>query len=184
MRDREFLEYFGGMRTNRSSNDRSGGKVSGQEMAGALADVLKEQSEKAQTRKGDGPRGRRNTPPVTWVAFVLLCAFSGYLWVGSPDWLLPAPPEPVSAALEDAGLRMEVFNQALLVEEFRDREGRLPNSLFEAGDPLSEVDYRVVNGQVYRLAAESETGRVEYTSSDSLELFLGDAAWTIKGGGP
>jgi len=79
---------------------------------------------------------------------------------------------------------MEVFNQALLVEEFRDREGRLPNSLFEAGDPLSEVDYRVVNGQVYRLAAESETGRVEYTSSDSLELFLGDAAWTIKGGGP
>jgi len=171
------------MSTNRSSKGSSGGKVSGQEMASALADVLKDQSEKSQSWKGVGSQRKRATSPVTWVAFLLLSSLSGYLWVGSPDWLQPAPPEAVSVALGDAGLRMEVFNQALLIEEFRDREGRLPNSLFEAGSPLSEVEYQVVDGQAYRLAATSEVGRVEYASADSLELFLGDAALRIRGGG-
>lgn len=51
------------------------------------------------------------------------------------------------------------------------------------GNPLSEVEYQVVNGQAYRLAAASETIRVEFASVDSLELFLGDAARIIRGEG-
>ena len=151
-------------------------------MADALADVMKEQSEKAQLRGERGPGGRRTTSSGTWVAFVILSVFAGYLWVGSPSWLLPTPPDPISPALGEAGLRMEVFHQALLVEEFRDQEGRLPNSLSEAGDPFSEVEYFRENGQSYRLAFAGAEGRVEYTSTDSLELFLGDAPQIIREG--
>lgn len=151
-------------------------------MADALADVLKDQGDKAKRRKEVASRRRRTTPPVTWVAFVLLSIISGYLWIGSPSWLHPAPPDPISPALEDAGLRMELFHQALLVEGFRSREGRLPNSLSEAGDPFSEVEYHQVNGQAYRLVSAGGLGRVEYASTDSLELFLGDAAQVIEAG--
>ena len=157
-------------------------RVSGKDMADALADVLKDQSEKAQRREVQGPRGKRTTATGTWVALIILSVFSAYLWVGSPSWLQPRAPDPISPALEDAGLRMEVFHQALLVEDFRDREGRLPNSLSEAGDPFSEVQYSRENGQIYRLAFGGTAGTVEYTSTDSLELFLGDAPSVIREG--
>ena len=152
-------------------------------MADALADVLSEQSEKAQLRGEMAPRGEKKTSSRTWVAFLLLSAFSGYLWIGSPAWLQPTPPDPISPALEEAGLRMEVFHQALLIEEFLDREGRLPNSLSEAGDPFSEVEYIRATGQEYRLAfTGSGVGTIEYASTDSLELFLGDAPQIIREG--
>ena len=158
-------------------------RVSGRDMADALADVLRDQSEKAQRREGQGPRGKRTTSAGSWVALIILSLFSAYLWFGSPSWLQPRAPDPISPALEDAGLRMEIFDQALLVEDFRDREGRLPNSLSEAGDPFSEVDYLRGDGQTYRLTAAGMSGTVEYTSTDSLELFLGDAPQVIRGGG-
>ena len=122
------------------------------------------------------------TSPRTWVAFLLLSVFSGYLWIGSPSWLQPTPPDPMAPALEEAGLRMEVFLQALLIEEFRDQEGRLPNSLSEAGDPFSEVEYIRGNSQDYRLTFAGPGGAVEYASTDSLELFLGDAPRIIREG--
>ena len=77
---------------------------------------------------------------------------------------------------------MEVFHQALLIEEFRDQEGRLPNSLSEAGDPFSEVEYIRGNGQDYRLTFAGPGGAVEYASTDSLELFLDDAPRIILEG--
>lgn len=159
------------------------GRVSGKDMADALADVLQEQSEKARRREEQGPRRKRSASSGKWVALVSLSIFSGYLWIGSPSWLQPAPPEPISPALVDAGIRMEIFDQALLVEDFRDREGRLPNSLSEAGDPFSEVDYVRGDGQTYRFTAAGTSGTVEYSSTDSLELFLGDAPRVIRGGG-
>ena len=158
-------------------------RVSGKDMADALADVLKDQSEKAQLRQKRGARGKKTTSTFTWVALIILSIFSAYLWVGSPSWLQPRAPDPISPALEDAGLRMEVFHQALLVEDFREREGRLPNSLSEAGDPFSEVDFVRGDGQTYRLTASGASGTVEYASIDSLELFLGDAPQVIRGGG-
>jgi hypothetical protein len=170
------------MNMNQNPKGSPAGPVSGKDMADALADVLKEQGEKAKRRKETKPRGKRTTSSATWVAFVLLSALSGYLWLGSPSWLEPAPPDPISPALEDAGLRMEVFHQALLVKEFRAQEGRLPNSLSEAGDPFSEVEYHQVNGQAYRLALAGGRVAVEYASNDSLELFLGDAVQVIKEG--
>jgi hypothetical protein len=149
-------------------------------MADALADVLHEQKTKAEIEKERAAQRKRGTSPFTWVAFVVLSAVSAYLWIVSPDWLHPEPPEPIPMILEDAGLRMEVFNVALQVEGYRDRVGRLPNSLEEAGNPVSSVEYRQVGSSAYQLAIAGPNVRVEYSSTDSLELFLGDAEQVIR----
>lgn len=156
--------------------------MSGREMADALADVLHEQKEKAESEKERAARQKRGTSPVTWVAFVVLSAVSAYLWIVSPAWLHPEPPEPIPMLLEDAGLRMEIFNVALKVEVYRDRVGRLPNSLEEAGDPFSSVEYRQLGSNVYRLSLAGPNVSIEYSSTEPLELFLGDAVQVIEEG--
>ncbi len=64
---------------------------------------------------------------------------------------------------------MEVFQQALLIEEFLENEGRLPNDLSEAGDPFSEVEYNRIDARAYRLGFAGQGGRVEYVSTEPLE---------------
>ena len=171
------------MTSDRKPKGPGEGRVSGKEMADALADVIKDQSEKAQAREAAAARTRRTSGPVTWVLFVVCSVFSAYLWIGSPQWLKPDPPGPVPAPLADAGLRMEVYNQAVLVEDFLEREGRLPNSLQEAGDPFSDVSYQRLDERTYLLALETESGAVRYESGRPLEAFLGDALQVIREGG-
>ena len=170
---------------NMSENPKGSpaGRVSGRDTADALAAVLRDQKEKAQSRL-DSPskRKKRKTSPATWVAFVVFAALSGYIWFVSPPWLYTAPPSP-SPALSDAGLRMEVLGQALLIEEFREAEGRLPNDLSEAGDPFSEVEYDRIDARDYRLRFSGRGGEVEYFSTESLDLFLGNSLQVIRQGG-
>ncbi|TFH66154.1 MAG: hypothetical protein E4G90_05030 [Gemmatimonadales bacterium] len=159
------------------------GRVSGKEMANVLADVLKDQNEKAKRRQDlPSDKKRRKTSPVTWVALVGFSIFSAYIWIVSPSWLDPAPPA-ISSTLADAGLRMEVFQQAVLIEEFLENEGRLPNDLSEAGDPFSAVDYNRIDARAYRLSFAGQGGRVEYVSTEPLDAFLGNSLQVIRQGG-
>lgn len=158
------------------------GRVSGKDMADALADVLRDQNEKARSRLDAPYEKKRKTSPATWVVFVACSVLLGYVWFASPSWLNTAPPV-LSPALAAAGLRMEVFGQALLIEEFREAEGRLPNDLSEAGDPYSEVEYYRVDAQDYRLRFAGRGGAVEYVSTESLEVFLGNSLQVIRDGG-
>lgn len=150
-------------------------------MADALADVMKDQNEKAKIRQA-GPSKKRKTSPATWMAFFILSALSAYVWFGSPPWLAPSPPS-LSPALADAGLRMEVFQQALLIEAFREVEGRLPSDLAEAGNALTEVEYDRIDALNYRLGLAGQTGAVEYVSTESLDAFLGNSLQVVRQGG-
>jgi len=157
-------------------------RVSGREMADALADVLKDQTKKGEER-GEAPPSRgRKTSPAVRIALIIFSVLSGYVWFGSPSWLAYAPPG-IPEALAEAGLRMEVFQQAVLVEEFLEDEDRLPNDLAEAGDPFTEVEYHKIDAQTFRLASSAGGQAVEYLSTESLEVFLGDAPQIIRGGG-
>jgi hypothetical protein len=80
-------------------------------------------------------------------------------------------------------MRMEIFQSALVVEEFLENQGRLPDGLEEAGEPEAEVQYEALDGETYRLSLAGPHGSLEYVSSDSLELFLGDAVQIIRTGG-
>ena len=177
--------YFLLMNTNGDGPNQPKGSGSGREIADALAEVLKDQSEKAKKRVATKPQPKKKTAPLTWGALVVFSAASAYIWLGSPSWLDPSPPAP-PPTLAEAGLRMEVFQEALLVEEFREREGRLPVDLAEAGDPDSEVAYARMDDGTYRLLLEGlsqSPAGVEYVSTDSLEGFLGNSLQTIHQGG-
>ena len=161
------------------------GRVSGREMADALADVLKEESEKARDRRETDEKkkkDRRGTGPGAWLAFGVFAVLAGYVWVGSPAWLDSSPP-PVPPPLLEAGMRMEIFQSALVVEEFLENRGRLPDDLGEAGEPDAEVQYEALDRETYRLSLAGPQGSLEHVSSDSLELFLGDAVQVIQTGG-
>lgn len=152
-------------------------------MADALADVLQEQKKKTEQHRATGVReGKKKSSPGTWIVLVLLVGLSGYVWIGSPAWL-PSGQPSIPPTLIEAGIRVEIFHEALRVESFLRDRGRLPKDLTEAGDPYAEVDYQQVDPATYRLAVAGPVGLVEYVSSDSLELFLGDAEQVIRTGG-
>lgn len=175
--------YFFSMSKQQNPKGSGSDRVSGKEMADALADVLQEQSKKSDGRQSSGGSGgKKKTSPAAWILLVLFSVFSGYIWLGSPSWLASGPPPPPPALVE-AGIRLEIFQEALLVEDFLNAEGRLPEDLNEAGDPYAEVEYQQVDPTTYRLALAGPEGIVEYVSRDSLELFLGDAEMVIRTGG-
>ncbi len=72
-------------------------------------------------------------------------------------------------------MRVEVTLQAMRINAFMEREGRLPTTLEEAGNAFAEVRYERDDGQRYRLALDQGDLHVEYVSGQSLEAFLGDA---------
>ena len=153
------------------------------DLASAIANVVQDQEEKAQVWAEVSGGEQRRTSPVVLAAFVLLSLVSMYLWFGSPSWLGPGPVSTVPRALADAGLRMEVFLAASNVEEYRALEGRLPNSLAEAGDVFSEVQYQRLDARRYRVWMAGMAEVIEFVSTDSLGLFLGDARQVILEGG-
>ncbi len=177
-----FPEYFRFMTENKTPQRPDRGRVSGADVAEALADVLKDQNQKAKDRLDASPRGKKKASPGTWAAFVLAMGLSGYVWIGSPSWLDTAP-SALPPALVEAGLRMEVFQHAVLIEEFREAEDRLPNDLSEAADASSEVEYDQIDAQNYRLTLASQDRTVEYVSTGSLEAFLGNSLQVIRHGG-
>jgi len=152
------------------------------EIAEAVAHVLEYQAEKARSLAEVQPPAERGFPLFRWLLFFVLLSVSLYLWFGSPAWLQPAPPPALPLAYEEAGLRMEIYHAALLVEDFREEEGRLPSTLGEAGDPFSELRYERLDARTYRLAGSTERLSLEYVSTEPLEAFLGDAPEVIRRG--
>jgi hypothetical protein len=153
-------------------------------MAGALADVMKQQADKAQSLKdAEAERKKpKKTSPVTWVLFAVLSVISAYVWIGSPEWL-ESGPAPVPPALAEAGLRMEVFEHALLVNDYLAASGRLPRDLSEAGIGETNVAYARVDEVRYRLELTGPLGSVQYDSDEPLDVFVGDALQVIRQGG-
>ena len=153
-------------------------------MAGALADVMQDQAQKIQSRQDvEAQRKKRKRPsPIRWVALVLLSAVLAYIWLGSPTWL-ESGPAPIPPALAEAGLRMEVFQQAVVVNQFLEQRGRLPQDISETGARASDVIFTPLNAQTFRLELSTPLGEVEYVSSQPLDEFLGNSFEVIRQGG-
>jgi hypothetical protein len=153
-------------------------------MAGALADVMEDQAQKAESiREVEARRkeGRKHGPGA-WILLILLLAVSAYIWIGSPAWL-EAGPEPLPENLVDAGLRVEVYQQALLVNAFIESNQRLPESLEDVIDGETRVTLTPLNGLDYRLEITGPGGPVDYVSTDPLDRFLGNSMQIIQQGG-
>jgi hypothetical protein len=154
---------------------------SGSEIADALADVLEHTAKRAEAEaSAEKPRDRSSA--FHWFGLGILTAISAYLWFGAPDWIQPEPPPPPTVQLEEAGLRLNLYLQAMRIERFRTAEGRLPASLVEAGDPISNIEYQRMDEGTYHLSGTSDNMVLGFTSTEPLETLLTDAMAVIRGG--
>ena len=90
-------------------------------------------------------------------------------------WLIPVPgfrasiPFPLAREEEEAALRLATWVQAQQVEAFRQRRGRLPDVLREAGEPLPGMTYERIDAGTYRLSGASEHMTVIWAPTDTLD---------------
>jgi hypothetical protein len=159
-------------------------RATGREFAEALDEVIRDQDKKAQARgrrEGDSGGRKKPSPPRAWLTLLGASVLSLFLWLGSPAWLGPGPLPQAPPRVVEAGLRVEVHSQAMRLQGFLQREGRLPGALTELGPPPPGMGYERLSPREFRLWMESGEIRVDYSSSESLEAFLGDARRTIVG---
>src|SRR5689334_19504917 len=137
--------------------------------------VLRTQADEAGARRAEADARRRQSGSrllmlVCTTIVVFVCV---YLYVEQPEWVFPVPPTPESVAVREASLRINVANAAQHIERFRQRMGRLPTSLTEAGAHESALEYEPGTTS-YRLAADMEGVRLVYDSNEPLGQFVGN----------
>jgi hypothetical protein len=145
----------------------------------ALEEVLRDQARREVLRdvayRRSGPSFRRRV-----ISAVLVVAALAV-------WFLPVPgirasiPFPLEAQEEQAGLKLATWVQAQQVEAFRQRRGRLPDVLREAGEPMPGMSYERVDAQTYRLSGATERIQIVWTSGDTLDTALRETVARLQG---
>jgi hypothetical protein len=147
----------------------------------AFDTVLKTQAEEreADVRAAEARRARAWSRPLVLICVAIVLFTGAYLWIERPEWVFPAPLPPESVAVEEAGLRISIANAAQHVERFRQRNGRLPETLAEAGAHPPGLRY-TVTGSDYRLEGERDGMLVAFASGEPLPAFLGNSFKVIS----
>ena len=139
------------------------------------ADEREAERQAAEARR----RGRGTSRFLMGACTTVLLLVAAYVFVERPDWIFPAPPQPESLAVREASLRISVANAAQHVERYRKQTGQLPLTLAQAGAPGTAIAYDRLTGG-YRLEAEVGEVRVTYSSSESLNRFVGNSFKVIS----
>lgn len=143
--------------------------------ARALAEVLREQDARAQaSQEAEARRSRRTR--IRRSALIAAWGLVIWIWVASPAWLRVAPPPRPTVAEEAEALRLHVFLQSQAIEAYRQRSGRLPYVLQEAGPPFRGLEYRRRDSRTYELQGRSERVVLRYHSEQPPLDFVGAAA--------
>ncbi|HEU5039927.1 MAG TPA: hypothetical protein VFT84_03840 [Gemmatimonadales bacterium] len=150
----------------------------------AFDTVLKAQAEEREARRQEEEArraARARSRPVMWACAAILLFVGTYLWVEQPDWVFPNKPLPESTAVKDAGLRIGMANAAQHIERYRQRNGRLPASLAEAGAHGDGLSYeRGATGETWRLEGQNGPTSLTLTSTEPLSKFLGSSFEVIS----
>lgn len=147
----------------------------------AFDTVLKTQAEQREAERAAAEARSRRGPSR---ALLLVCSLmilftSAYLYVERPEWVFPAPPTPESTAVREASLRISLANAAQHLERYRERSGRFPATLEEAGAHGEGIDYRRTQAG-YRLTAQAGELTISLDSSQPLSGFLGNSFEVIS----
>ena len=128
----------------------------------------------------------RSVPRRRWPlgALVVVGVVGLVLLTLQPDWLVgPAvvPPDPPPGAA--AGLRVALLRQRQLVLDYARRNGRLPQSLADAGDTVPGVRYSRRGDSAFSLTGRAGDSVVVLQSGDSQSVFLGNSLRVLKNRG-
>ena len=142
----------------------------------AFDTVLKTQAEQREAERVAAEALRRRGPS-KWLLLTCLVTIlltGAYLYVERPEWVFPPPPTPESTAIREASLRIALANAAQHLERFRERSGRLPATLAEAGAHGTGIDYHRTQAG-YRLTGQTGELIISLDSSQPLSGFLGNS---------
>lgn len=144
----------------------------------AFDSVLRTQAEEreAEQRAAEARRrARARSRPLMWTCLAIVMFVAGYLWVEQPDWVFPSRAPVESGELKEASLRIGMANAAQHVERYRQRTGRLPASLSEAGAHGQNLSYQVIGTGAWQLIGRNGAAPLTLTSTESLTKFLGNS---------
>ena len=149
----------------------------------AFDSVLKQQAEnrEADLREEAARRRSRNrVRPTIWAAAVLALFLCTYLYIERPEWLFPASVPPESIAIQEASLRIGMANVAQHVERYRQRRGKLPSTLLEAGTQVEGITYHPLDSTEWRLIGSHAGIELTLASREPLTRFLGNSFEVIS----
>jgi len=137
--------------------------ASGQEAADAVAAVMKHAHERdAAAKQKSAPKKQ---PKWLLPVGLNLGVFAAYLLIWSPDWVIinQIAPPPAEAQVQNAQLGM--FTLGSRIEDYAERNGRLPSSLVEVlGREAPDYEY-TVQGNNYVLYTEIGDQPISFNSA-------------------
>ena len=148
----------------------------------AFDGVLKKQAEEREAEQRDAEarrRGRSRVRPAVWISAMLSLFLCAYLYVERPEWLFPSSAPPESVAIKEASLRIGMANVAQHVERHRQRTGKLPRTLIEAGTQAEGITYQPLDS-AWRLVGYHAGLELTLTSQEPLVRFLGNSFEVIS----
>lgn len=146
-------------------------------LAEALAHVEELEEQYKVIPADPTPRGRWKVP----VALTLL-GLAVILALAPPSWLAGTPDAVPTESQWERGLRAAMLLQAVQVEAFRAREGRLPAHLSELPSPLPGLSLVRSSPRVYQIIGRRPDGStVIYDSARPSPAFEAAAPW-LEGG--
>ena len=89
----------------------------------------------------------------------------------------------IPPANQEAGLRMEMFMQFINIQRYVAENRRLPSDLAEVSEGPDEVLYTLEAGNTFRLTGTVGEITVDFSSTEPVEVLLGDAIAIVSGGG-
>jgi hypothetical protein len=156
----------------------SGASTPKQALLEAFDSVLKKQAEEreAEQRQAEAlRRGRARVRPTVWAAAVLAAFLCTYLYIERPEWLYPASAAPETVEITEASLRIGMANVAQHVERYRQRTGKLPATLLEAGTQMDGIAYQALDSADWRLVGSHANIELTLVSREPLARFLGNS---------
>jgi hypothetical protein len=149
----------------------------------AFDSVLKQQAENREAELREEAarrRSRQRIRPAVWAAAVLALFLCTYLYIERPEWVFPASAPPESVAIQEASLRIGMANVAQHVERYRQRRGRLPSTLLEAGTKVEGITYQPLDSTEWRLIGSHAGIELTLASREPLTGFLGNSFEVIS----
>lgn len=124
---------------------------------------------------GDPRRGRWKSPVA-----LLLFVVAGLVAVLPPSWMAGPPPPSIQEQDLERGLRAMIYLQAVQVEAFRMRTGRLPDDLAELPTPAPGLRLVKSNTRVFQISGRRPGGdMMVYDSAyPDPEFPAAGAGWT------
>lgn len=155
-----------------------------QALLDAFDNVLKADAERRATEATVQtlPERRRVMTPLLAVGLLVLLALAASIFATRPAWLGFPEVYVEAPVVQDASLRLAIYQARQRVEQYRRSYGSLPATLQQAGVADPSLRMTIVSGSLYVIEGGSDSMRLALRSDEPVRPFLGDAFEVVAGG--